>query len=75
MLVKEDGLERYLKYDNARRASFVDRFLADDVTLESVYDNKYEDLGDFSNNGYKSDIRAQASSCQERERSGAAGSY
>ncbi|MEK7774107.1 MAG: alpha-amylase/4-alpha-glucanotransferase domain-containing protein, partial [Deltaproteobacteria bacterium] len=57
VLVKEDGLERYLKYDNARRASFVDRFLADDVTLESVYDNKYEDLGDFSNNGYKADIR------------------
>ncbi|MBI5827269.1 MAG: DUF1926 domain-containing protein [Deltaproteobacteria bacterium] len=57
VLVKEEGLERYLKYDTARRVSLVDRFLSSDVTLDSIYCNKYNDLGDFSNNRYNADVR------------------
>ncbi|MBI5234542.1 MAG: DUF1926 domain-containing protein [Deltaproteobacteria bacterium] len=34
LLVKEDGLEKYLKFDNARRSSFVERFLDPHERLE-----------------------------------------
>jgi len=50
--VKEEGLEKFLKYDRVKRASFVDRFIGASETFEGYFDNVYNDLGDFSDNAY-----------------------
>ena len=54
--VKEEGLERYLKYDSVKRASFVDRFIGGEETFERYFDNIYSELGDFDKNAY--DVRS-----------------
>ncbi len=51
--VKEEGLEKYLVYDRAKRVSFVDRFIDPDVTFGSFFDNTFNDSGDFHNNCYE----------------------
>ncbi len=51
--VKEEGLEKYLKYDHVKRASFVDRFIGGGETFDSYFDNIYTELGDFNNSAYK----------------------
>ncbi|MDP2689735.1 MAG: DUF1926 domain-containing protein, partial [Deltaproteobacteria bacterium] len=58
--VKEEGLEKYLKYDHARRASFVDRFIGANETFETFFGNTCKDLGDFSNGCYAASIRQGA---------------
>lgn len=55
--VKEKGLERFLKYDTARRTSFIDHFLKEDETLDAFYGREHDELGDFHNNGYDLRIR------------------
>ncbi|MBI2413243.1 MAG: DUF1926 domain-containing protein, partial [Deltaproteobacteria bacterium] len=55
--VKEEGLEKYLKYDSARRASFVDHFIPIGETVESFYANTYKELGDFSKGRYSTEVK------------------
>ncbi|MBI5453913.1 MAG: DUF1926 domain-containing protein, partial [Deltaproteobacteria bacterium] len=55
--VKEEGLEKYLKYDTARRASFVDHFIPINETIESFYANTYKELGDFSRGRYSTEVK------------------
>ncbi len=55
--VKEEGLEKYLKYDTARRASFVDHFIPVGETVESFYANTYKELGDFSRGRYSTEVK------------------
>lgn len=55
--VKEEGLEKYLKYDIARRASFVDHFIPINETIESFYANTYKELGDFSRSRYSTEVK------------------
>lgn len=57
VLVKEEGLENYLKYDSNRRASFRDHFLSTEETLDAFYDNTYSELGDFAGGRYMSEVR------------------
>ncbi len=51
--VKEEGLEKYLKYDTTRRGSFLEHFLDGGVTLDSFFANEYRDLGDFFQGRYE----------------------
>ncbi|MBI1911858.1 MAG: DUF1926 domain-containing protein [Deltaproteobacteria bacterium] len=58
--VKEEGLERYLKYDKVRRASFVDHIIGQNETIDNFYSNTYEELGDFQLGKYDWSIRDKA---------------
>ena len=53
MMVKEDGLEKYLKYDWYRRASLLDHFLPPFAELKSFYNCDYKEAGDFVNQPYE----------------------
>ncbi|MFH1239427.1 MAG: alpha-amylase/4-alpha-glucanotransferase domain-containing protein [bacterium] len=57
MMVKEDGLEKYLKYDWYRRASLLDHFLPPFAELKSFYNCDYKEAGDFVNQPYEYKIR------------------
>jgi 4-alpha-glucanotransferase len=60
VLVKEEGLEKYLHFDWYRRASLLDHFLGNSTTLESFARCKHLELGDFVNQPYTTSIfRAQ----------------
>ncbi|MFQ5735725.1 MAG: alpha-amylase/4-alpha-glucanotransferase domain-containing protein [Thermodesulfobacteriota bacterium] len=64
--VKEEGLEKYLKYDLAKRASFIERFIGPDETFESFFANTCKDLGDFSSGAYEASV-GRASVSLERQ--------
>lgn len=51
--VKEEGLDRYLVYDDVPRWTFVDRFYPEDLTLEGVKTRTIGDLGDFAAGDYQ----------------------
>lgn len=53
ILSKEENLGQYLAYDWYRRASLLDHFLDEDVTLESFSKCKYAEQGDFVNQPYQ----------------------
>ncbi|MBI5642437.1 MAG: DUF1926 domain-containing protein [Deltaproteobacteria bacterium] len=50
--VKEKGLEKYLKYDKNRRASFIDHFIGKDDGIDAFYGNFHNELGDFAYKRY-----------------------
>ncbi len=52
VMSKEEGLEKYLKFDSARRASLVERFLGADETLKKFLENEHGELGDFCGKPY-----------------------
>lgn len=54
--VKEEGLERYLKYDAKRRASLIDHFFGNDFTLDAFYSGAYEEKGSFAHQRYEKEI-------------------
>ncbi len=54
--VKEEGLQRYLKYDRNRRSSFIDHFFGEDITIESFYANSWKEEGDFAGRKYEREI-------------------
>lgn len=58
--VKEEGLERYLRYDKERRASFTDRFLSEGESVDSFFSNSYRDLGDFASAPYSFDLKSSS---------------
>lgn len=53
LLVKEEGLADYLVYDRRRRASLLDHFFSDDVTLESLMQSTYNENFDFTAQRYE----------------------
>jgi alpha-amylase len=53
--MKEEGLEKHLHYDWYRRGSFIDHFFGDGTTLESLWQSKHPEEGDFVNQPYVSD--------------------
>lgn len=55
--VKEEGLENYLKYDEKRRASFVDHFFPSGFTLEDFYSGAYVEEGSFAHQRYEKEVR------------------
>ncbi len=57
VLVKEAGLERYLTFDAVQRASFVERFLGPDETIEAFVENAHRDLAHFHAGRFDADIR------------------
>ncbi len=52
-MVKEEGLENYLKYDWYRRGSFIDHFLPPQANLQSFCNCDYQEAGDFVNQPYE----------------------
>ena len=56
LTAKEEGLEEYLNFDLLTRASFVERFLSESVTLESFSRGEFIDMGDFAGGRYNADI-------------------
>ncbi|MDR1696437.1 MAG: DUF1926 domain-containing protein [Endomicrobium sp.] len=55
--VKEFGLEKYLVYDNYRRASLVDHFLSPDIKHENFMFSGYEEKGDFVSGHYDCKVK------------------
>lgn len=49
---KEGGLEKYLKFDSARRASLVEHFIGTDETIKKFFENIHKELGDFCGKPY-----------------------
>ena len=52
VMVKEPGLEKFLKFDTRRRASLVERFIGKDETLKKFFENDHKELGDFCGSPY-----------------------
>jgi 4-alpha-glucanotransferase len=52
---KEKGLEKLLHYDWHRRMSLLDHFFGPETTLETLYQAKYAEQGDFVNQPYAID--------------------
>jgi alpha-amylase len=57
---KETHLDRYLHFDDYRRASFLDHFIAGPMDFESFRKGLYSEEGDFINGLYEMDIRRKA---------------
>ncbi|MDA8079368.1 MAG: DUF1926 domain-containing protein [Nitrospiraceae bacterium] len=57
MSVKEEGLSRYLVYDEYRRASLMDHFLPEGTGVGDLLRSEYEELGDFMDGVYELDLR------------------
>jgi alpha-amylase/alpha-mannosidase (GH57 family) len=53
VLKKEENLDQYLAYDWYRRASLVDHFLGEGVTLEDFSRCRFPEQGDFVNQQYR----------------------
>lgn len=60
--MKETGLEQKLFYDWHQRLGLLDHFLRADATLESFYQAKYGEQGDFVNQPYGVQVEQQADS-------------
>lgn len=54
---KEKGLEKLLHYDEIRRMSLVDHFFGPATTLETLFQSKHEECGDFYRSPYAVDIQ------------------
>ncbi len=52
VLVKEQGLERYLRFDTVRRASLRELFVGEDAGVEDHSASRFRDLGDFYDGAY-----------------------
>ncbi len=50
--VKEPGLEKWLVYDRLPRASFLDHFLPDRLTLAEFREERFNETGDFAGQPY-----------------------
>lgn len=50
---KEDGLDKVLFYDKYHRYSFLDHFLATDISIDDLIAQKYQDLTDFAGQSYQ----------------------
>ena len=59
---KEPGLEKKLKYDWYRRASFIDHFLGKKTTLDSFANCEYNEIGDYVTGEYRADVQQQGKS-------------
>ncbi len=55
-ILKEEGLERYLRYDWYRRAALLDHFFGPGVTIDQCAASAYEEVGDFVNQPYTSTV-------------------
>lgn len=54
--VKEPGLEKYLVYDNYKKASLIDHFFCNDIKHEDFMFVNYEEKGDFVSGEYTPSI-------------------
>jgi alpha-amylase len=54
---KQEGLERMVRYDTARRKSLVDHFWDVDASAEAVVDGTAMERGDFAGGAYEASIR------------------
>ena len=59
---KENGLERFLRYDNRNRESLLDHFIGAETTLEAFARSSYRELGDFLQAIYRLEIEQSGKS-------------
>jgi len=59
MVVKEEGLDRYLYYDRYRRVSLLDHFLPSATSFISFKNGEYQEEGDFISSPYSSAIKEE----------------
>jgi len=59
LAVKEEDIERYLIFDPYRKASLIDHFIAEDTTLNSFKEGRYEELGDFIEKPYNMRLKEE----------------
>ncbi len=57
--LKCNDLDKYLSYDNYRRSSFIDHFLAPETRLGDFSDSSYLELGDFVQKPYDFQLEKQ----------------
>ncbi len=50
---KEEGLEGYLFYDRYRRGILVDHFFPEDISVDQIISEQYDELGDFTSGKYE----------------------
>ncbi len=55
--LREKGLDQYLHFDDYRRASFLDHFIAEPMDFESFRRCQYQEEGDFIKEPYGIEIR------------------
>ncbi len=60
VLTKEEGLSSYLVDDKYLRRCFIDHFFGDGVDFESFASNEYEEIGDFVNGEYETELSADS---------------
>jgi hypothetical protein len=54
---KEEGLDQYLHFDEYRRVSFLDHFIAEPMGFESFRKCQYQEEGDFVEEPYEIEVR------------------
>lgn len=57
VLMKEPDLKAHLLYDRYRRASLVDHFFGETTTVDSLWQCRYEELGDFVEKPYEAQLK------------------
>lgn len=57
VLSKEPDLDKALHYDSYRRGSLIEHFFESDVTLDSVAESRYRELGDFVGTPFRHHVR------------------
>jgi alpha-amylase len=57
VVFKQAGLDQRLRYDRHRRKSLIDHFYTNDVSLGSVANGDYEELGDFVTGPFEARLR------------------
>ena len=57
VVFKQEGLDQRLQVDRTPRKSLVDHFYTNDVSIEQVARNEFEELGDFVRGDYEAKIR------------------
>ncbi|MCK5077368.1 MAG: DUF1926 domain-containing protein [Calditrichia bacterium] len=53
VVAKEEGLENYLIYDDYEKKSYIDHIFPLNTSLEKMYRNEHEELGDFVKCAYE----------------------
>jgi hypothetical protein len=59
---KENGLERFLRYDDRNRESLLDHFIGAETTLDAFAASDCRELGDFLRSLYRLDVRGSGES-------------
>ena len=66
IVAKEKGLEKHLKFDTVRKASFRESFFAKEATVEAFSSGEYNELGDFRDGNYSFELNEKGVTMKRR---------